>query len=636
MDELASERDDLTDERAADWEAFVDDLDQLHLNPLDLNRASASQLSDLFFLSPAHVQAIIGYRERHGSFRTMSELLFLPEMDWRTRQLLHLFAFVGPPEAQTQVARRNSLRHSIVARADVPLYQRDGWPWGRGVANRWQWDMTLGPHYEAGLHAKTDAGERMFCADVKGWDAMGGYVHLADRGWLRHAIVGDYRLHIGEGLVASNSFRFGKTGIGQWHSANSLRPQRSASEYSFMRGAVAALQAGRHWTLTAFYSWRKLDATIQADNSVRTIAQTGLHRSAHEQAQRHTLGSHTAGADASWQHGPWQAGIAGLFQHYNRQLSRGPALYQQIAPEGNRFGAASVHYGYRRYPLEAHGETARCFGTDNNAWASVNHLSWHFNANTWCTLSQRFFGKYYFSPYANCFSESGKAQNESGVCLSVEAERVGPFALSAFADLFYSPWPRYTMSRESRGGEGMLQLTFRQNRRNSIGLRYRVKSKERSDRRYWSHRLQATTEHRLTAQWQLRMAAHWHLYAQPAAEGRPHRHSTGVAAGPQALFGSRNGRWRWQTQAFWFRTDDYYSRIFASEPHVPGGFHMPNFSGSGVRAASLIRYTLSRRLNLQAHMGCTRYLDRDEISSGLTRIRSAWKTDLSLMARITL
>ena len=636
IEELTDEGSTLEEEQETSWAAFMEEAELLHEHPINLNQATASELERLFFLDTKQVQAILDYRERYGFMRTLGELLLIRELDWRTRQLLHLFTFVAEPPPDRKRSGRQTLTHEGVARIDVPIYRREGWNWAKGLAHQWRWDTSLGQTMQAGIRGESDAGEPYSSHGIHGWDAIGGYAQLNNIRCIQTAIIGDFKLNFAEGLVASNTIRFGKNGAHRWLANNTVRPHRSTDEYNFMRGAAITIALPRRWTITGFYSMRKLDATIQDDNTIRSLTTSGLHRTAHELEQRHALTGHTTGGHAGWDSGTWKVGATGLYQYYDHQLSRGPSLYQQIAPTGYQFGDASIDYGYNRYPLTIHGETARSFSRNGGAWASVNQISFRMGSSTLLSLAQRFYGKRYFSPYANSFAENTRAQNESGVCILFDAERLGPISLNSYVDVFYSPWPRYTMSRESRGGEGMLQLGWNHHRNQVLQLRYQVKSKERSDRRYWTHRLRATAQHRPNNRWLLRMSAWWTLYYDPDKPDARHARSTGLAIGPHAQFTSTDSHWRWTAQSSWFRTDSYDSRIYGSEPHLTGVFSLPNLSGHGVRLVTTTRWQPSRRIQLQGQLGCTRYFDRSAISSGPLLIHSPWKTDFSIMARLRL
>ena len=58
-------------------------------------------------------------------------------------------------------------------------------------------------HLLAGIQMEKDAGER-------GVDYVSGYVMLKDMGFVKRAIVGNYRLSFGQGLAVNTSMKYGK------------------------------------------------------------------------------------------------------------------------------------------------------------------------------------------------------------------------------------------------------------------------------------------------------------------------------------------------------------------------------------------------------------------------------------------
>ena len=534
MQQMAEEL--MNDDEAQQWEAQQERLAELHEHPLDINSCSREQLLALPFLSEQAVDEIIDYRTRNGFLRTLGELMLMRNLSPLERKWLHLFVHVPegtPPNEKVtkQMRSKNDTtwwgkaKHEALARVDVPLYNRAGWPWKQGIANRWRYTWQQGRHLEAGLRAETDAGEAMMNRDTPLWDSYGGYVQLKEAGVLRTVILGDYKAGFGEGLVINNGLRFGKQSMGLWRTGSGIRPHRSTDEVNFLHGAAAQLGFGRSWQLTALYSYRKLDATVAEDNSVQSINTTGLHRTAGELRRRGSLGSQVTALHISQEvpfnvdaHGyrptKLRWGATGMFQYYNHQFRQGTPLYRQILPEGYQMGAMGVDYGIQAIRWLFCGETARSFSQnargDKGGWATLNKAVWRISTNTQLAVIQRFYSQKYYSPYASAFGENSRVQNESGIALQVEADHVLGMSLRAFLDYFYSPWPRYTMTRSSDGWEAMLQSTYAPHRGRSLVLRYSVKSKEQSDQRRYSHHLRATYAHTFSPHWSAQIAAFLH------------------------------------------------------------------------------------------------------------------------------
>lgn len=637
-------------EESAALEAQIDELTDLHEHPFDLNTATREQLLSLPFLSEAQVEAIMDYRSRYGALRSSAELHLVRGLGLRELRWLSLCTYVANEPASVATRRAAGGRQEMMTRLDVPLYNRDGWPWARGLAHRWRYTAQTGSHWDLSARAEKDAGEPMFNRQNPLWDAWGAHAMLSRWRFVETLIVGDFKAVMGEGLVINNGFHLGKQLTSLWRRPAVLRPHRSAEEERFLRGAAATVRFTPPVSLTALYSYRQLDATVQPDNSVRAVNTSGLHRTASELDRRRSLACHTTAAHLAWDGQHLRLGASAMYQYYDHQFRQGTSLYRQIYPEGYQFGAVSADYALRLRNFYVSGEVARSMAalkestdalnpSSGRGWAMLNKATFRFNPNTSLSAVQRFYSRNYFSALASAYGENGAVQNESGITLLADADRVGPFALRAFVDLFYSPWPRYSMTRASRGFETVALATCSISRSQRFTIRYSLKSKERSDRRFLTSRLRANYSMTLSERLSLQASA----FATHVAAASPSQQASGIAIMPRIDYASISRRLRCSLAATLFATGlgspaaytsgAYDSRLFLYEPSLFQSFGMVNLFGKGERLAASVRWQASRRWQLQAKCGVTHYHDRDRISSGPTTIRSPWRTDLQLLAR---
>jgi hypothetical protein len=91
---------------------------------------------------------------------------------------------------------------------------------------------------------------------------------------------------------------------------------------------------------------------------------------------------------------------------------------------------------------------------------------------------------------------------------------------------------------------------------------------------------------------------------------------------------------RFELQGSFFKTDDYASRVYASEKGLLYMFYTPSFYGEGVRVAAFLRYDLNKQWMLIAKYGQVTYSDREEIGSGNDLIEGNRKSDLQLQVRM--
>lgn len=657
-EDYASAADD--DEADEGWQALVEELADLHEHPFDINSATREMLAALPFLTFKEVDAIMDYRAINGPLRSIGELRLIGALNSYQLRWLRLFVCVESPMTDDSRTPMKSVRQEVTTRIDVPCYDRAGWPWARGIAHRLRYTGQWSPHLDIALRGEKDAGEPMFTRKNPLWDSWGGHVMFSDWRAVQTVIVGDYRAAFGEGLVMNNGFQLGKQLTGLWRSSASLKPHRSYDESRYLRGIAAALRLGRGWNVTALYAFRRLDATVQPDNTVRSINDAGLHRTEAEMSHRRTLGNHTAALHAAWQQKSLRLGATATYNRYDHQFRQGTALYRQIYPEGYEFAAVGADYAAHVASLYVSGETAHSWGRQGNGWATLNKATWRFDSNTRVAAVQRFYSKLYYSPQATAFGESDRVQNESGVALYFDADRLGPFGINVFFDYFYHPWPRFTMTKASTGYEAALQGSFQPRKDTKYLVRYSLKSKEKSDTRHVSHRLRASFIRQWHQRWTLRATALMHHYVEPVT----HERSTGYALLPRLDFASADERWRSSLMAGWFDSKTYNSRLYTFEPSLLQTFGLSMLYGRGERVALTMSWHSPRLavespsitddssattdpktrqvrryqpscFHLQLKIGLTHYHDRTTISSGPTLIRSPFRCDLQLLLRYT-
>lgn len=626
----------MSDDDDGAWQSQIEELSDLHEHPFDINTANHETLALLPFLTQQEIDAIIDYRARYGALRSVSELRLIGALNSISIRWLRLFIYVVPPDATDLKSSARRKQQEVMTRLDIPLYERAGWPWAQGIGHRIRYTGQWDPHWDIGLRAEKDAGEPMFDSRNPLWDSWGGHVMLKDWRAIRTLLVGDFKATFGEGLVMNSNFRLGKQLTGLWQAGATLRPHRSAEESRYLRGVATTVGISRNTTITALYSYRRLDATIQDDNTVQSINTTGLHRTQSELAHKGTLGNHTTALHADWKHRHIHLGATASYLYYDHVFRQSKALYRQIYPEGYQFAVFGVDYGAHTSHLYISGETAHSRNEHGGAWATLNKATWRIDGNTQVALLQRHYDKYYVAPHAMAYGENSRVQNESGLALFVDADRLGPLSMNAFFDYFYNPWPRFTMSRASHGCEGSIQIGCTPMRHDRFTIRYHVKSKEKSDIRHLSHRLQTSYSHQWTTHWTTKAMLFYHLYSEPSA----HRRSNGYALVPRIDYTSgQNDTWRCALLLALFDTHDYDSRLYFFEPSLSQTFSMSMLDGKGERLTATIRYQPTtqqshhqpRRWQLQLKVGLTHYRDRTTISSGPTQISSSLRPDIQFL-----
>lgn len=621
-----------------DAEGVYDMLSELAANKLDINRATRSDLERIVFLTDKQVDDILEYVARYGPVRSVAELMMVRSLDRVRCRLLSFFLYTGESTQKRSFPRLDSIfahgRSELVAAANIPLYDRAGDRNGYLGYKYKHWiryKYSYGRCFELGLTAAQDAGEPFFAGRNRwGYDFYSPYLMVRDAGWLRALAVGRYRLRMGMGLVMNTDFSFGKTAMlaSTSRSSTSIRANSSRSEAKYLQGAAATVDISRHISLTAFASYRHVDATLNADSaSVRTLLTTGYHRTESEMSRRRNTSQTAAGGSVALHTGPLRVSLQGVAATYSRRLQPDTsAVFRQWYPQGRTFTNASLAYSYTSHLVSLSGETAT---GSSGGWATLHSLTLAPSSGLAMMLIHRYYSYRYNSLFASAFSDRGEVKNEQGLYLGVDWRCSRCLSLAVYTDYAYSPWPRYMVTAASHSWDNMLSATLSLPSV-TISARYRLRLRQRDNEDKTA--LVDRTEHRARLMATVARGA-WTASLRADASAVAMSGTTDYGYMVSALGGYKASRVGIVASIGYFNTDSYNSRIYAYERSLLYSFAFPMFSGEGIRYALTARMSFTPRLMLMAKAATTDYFDRSVISSGLQQIDRSSQTDVALQVR---
>lgn len=149
----------------------------------------------------------------------------------------------------------------------------------------------------------------------------------------------------------------------------SFRPHTSTDESRFFRGAAAACQFSA-FDFMAFASYRKLDARYNdTGDTVRSILQTGSHRTLSEITRRRNLGSFTFGGHIGYNRSAWGLSADGYLVRYDHPVWPEVRFYNAGYFRGQTAGGASLSYYCNLPHFTVQGEAA----LDHRAHFATEH-----------------------------------------------------------------------------------------------------------------------------------------------------------------------------------------------------------------------------------------------------------------------
>jgi len=438
------------------WSELLDDLRQ---NPLDLNRATATELEQLFWISPLVAQSIVQWRQQHGVFEHLTDLLRFDGVDPALLAQIEPYVVVHtPPRREIHLESRHrwidpDANEGVHLDATGKSYQR--------------LRVEYGEHLAIGALAEKDPQETHWA------DFWSGYVELQHYHGIRRAVAGHYQVRLGQGLLFSNRSTLAKEL--RWIKSNGtgIKPYTASHENQGHRG-IAAEIAYHRLTTRLFYGNTRRDATKNEDGTISGLDDSGDH-SGSGADKKDVLAEQLIGFNINYAIQPEiQMGLTGYHNRYNRVFN--PAI-----------GESDAFYRFR-------GEEQTMLSADFNLYTTGWNLFGEVATDTgagnalvlggitqWKPLKIGILYRHYdvdfYSPHGQAFHEYD-TRNEEGFYLGGELKATTNSRITGYIDLFWRQYRSYFEKLPPYGYEQYLELQYRFTPHITLTIRQKVRGKE--------------------------------------------------------------------------------------------------------------------------------------------------------------
>ena len=669
------------EEAIVQQEEAYQQLSELARQPLDINKVGMNELMLIPGLTPTIIDDILSYRHRYGNLRSIEELAMIPSIDRRLRLYLSNFLTVSPSPSplHNSSSLLSPLHQEIVLTLQTPTYYRAGdrrapqrtYLGNNKYAGKYLGDptkhsvhysLTLGRKMAFNLTGSKTAGEPFGTAGNNwGYDQYALNLSVRNVGRFTQVIAGHYRAQFGMGLILNNFFSIGKQGMlsAMGRRITTFAPHNSTSDAKHMQGIAASISltpqsspsaqssSSARSSLSVFFSYRYIDATLNRDSTISSILTSGYHRTQTEMGKKNnstimTGGLHWGYDRGAWAKGDlwWGIGVGAVFSKLNRDMnptyskngtvSQG-RVYRLFYPRGRNFWNVSADYRLRWRELSLNGETA-IDGRGNPA--TINSLTWCSPWGITFMALQRYYSYQYNALYGNSFSESGAVKNESGLYVGAQWNARRNLVVDAYTDIAYFPWHRYLVTGSSYAWDNSVTGTLTRGDW-TFSLRYRLKMKQRDKTVEGEKRLLTRYDQRLRLVagyegngWKLRSHVEGCSFSfNERSRGWIFSQSAGYRV---------NDVWEFYAHAAYFNTDDYDSRLYDYERGMRYSFGSASYYGRGMRCAFFAKCRVLSWLTAQGKVGHTRYFDRETIGTAERMIFSSYCTDIDVQVIVRL
>ncbi len=646
LEDIAESDEDMENED----DSYLQTLQQFIRNPLNLNYTEAGQLQQLNLLSPLQISNLFSYRKLMGNFISIYELQAIP--GWNVELIRKLRPYVTVSEKQTLLKSLNSRlkegNHTILVRSSYILEKSRGYLLDSSIAKSYypgsgqkilfRYKYNYKNQLQYGVTGEKDAGEQLFRgAQKNGFDFYSAHFFLRNSGIIKSLALGDFSVNLGQGLVQwqSLAFKKGSNILNLKRQSDVLRPYNSSGEIIYNRGAGITLKKN-NWETTGFISYRKLDAGFNVDTLneefVSSLRTSGYHRTANEIAGKNFQGQLSFGGNLGYSDDKFHAGINAVHYDFDHSINKENYLYNKYAISGKRAGNYSFDYSYTFKNIHFFGEAATDEGLDK---AFVNGLLISTDAHVDMSFLYRKISSGYQSLYTNAFTKNTYPTNESGFYSGITVNPVDYLRIDAYADFYHFPWLKYRTDAPTSGNDYMIQLTYNPNKQVEVSARYRTENKSinfNPDELTFNPVI-GKIKQTLRAQFIYKLDKTFTIRSRTELlwfDKRGEDPQNGFLLYGDILYKPPLKPFSANMRLMYFETDDYDSRLYTFENDVLYGYSIPVFFGKGFRLYANLNLDVTRKLSIWGRIAQTVYSGKDEIGSGLDKIKGNKKTELKM------
>ena len=631
-----------------DYEQLQTDLYTLHESPIDLNNTSDEELTQLYFLSPQQIDAILAYAYRHP-FESLYELRLIPELaDYEIRDLLP-FVYINRAALNSEAINTDALyAKEIFAKAHHELLTRidarniEAYEGTDPIYTQFRYRFDFRRRVTFGVQLRRPAGG--FARDLQ----YGAYLQLNDITPHLHTLVaGNFQASFGQGLVLAPVFHAGKsmyvTSVGQQREG--LR-YYSSVDGEGLHGAGATLRW--EWNKTT-----RLD--VSALYSMRRANDSTWH--------------HLLGANLTLRHKKLQVELTAIENLWSDSIHPYTnAKYNRHYFRGRNQAVIGASFRYNHGWFDMFGEVATAQNHQiTNDQSPITKSHWGFGT----IIGSRFYPTNgisllalyrYYSPYFDnalgyAFSETSRLGDENGGYLGFDITRLRNWRFIGYGDIFYFSGYKYGLGDAIRtlGYDAMAEIQYHQpgassrqtggaasaekgynpsqitNHQWRLSLRFRARAKKKGTSTYSARAIFDWQRNG----WSLRTTLDANLTNQKSTINNQQSIPYGISIAQDIAYNFQLSTFnfplslRLRLQGFDAR--EWANRIYTYEHDVLYAYSIPAVYGLGGRAYLCLRWQIIPQLALYFRASETVYARKWAAAHS----RPLTRTDLHLLLRAT-
>ncbi|PCJ64072.1 MAG: hypothetical protein COA58_13880 [Bacteroidetes bacterium] len=650
-----------------DIQQFASDLLEYYENPLDINKADASELFAATFLDGFQALEIIKHRKRFGNFISIYELQILPSFS--TQDIHSFLPFITIKSSFTSSHKISTIwkegKHQFLALTETSTPRNKGsliadtlsdlsksHYTGSSLYHNLRYRFDYKRLISFGINMEKDANEPFFKGEnTNGFDYYSFYFAARDIDRVKMLNLGDFQANFGQGLTLSTGLAFGKSSIitNSKRNFDGFGAYRSLRENAYLRGGAIAFQLDK-LTFGTFVSYKKVDGNIitpddPIDNEHITITTNiqedgGLHRTPSELQDKDAISDFQTGFYLDYKLPCGRVGTVNYYRKLGASLEPNIKPYNQFSFRGNRYYKNGIYYDLVYRNANIYGEVSH--SSFEHAVAQVHGALVSLNRVVDLSFVYRNYDKSYITLQSSGFGEGSNAGNERGFYSGFQTRLNSRFTLLGYYDLFTSPWLRFAANAPTSGNDFWAELHFKPSKKFRTYYRYRTETKQRNfgDQNLKQLTLVTTQRHRLHLNFvvnkgiELRNRLEWSIFEENGIK------SFGSLMYQDVIYKPLGSKLHLSGRVAYSVMDRFENRIYSFEQVPLYDYPLFTHGFSGFRFYVLTRYKFRKGLDLWLRYGYTQHdaplngFESDyTIGSGLQEIAGNKKQTFTLQVR---
>lgn len=606
VDDLESYLFDTEDPESGSYEELLEKSEQT-AGILNLNTLRYEEAVTILHLSDYQYYKLQQYIEEHGQLVSMYELAAIDGFDKINIEQLRPFV------TAIYADQPNHFWKNLFSKSKQSLLLR----YGQILEHQAGYDTNRATHYNGSpahlcfrynfssqdklfikLSGEKDPGESFFKGDQKrGFDFYSGSISLKNCGLIQSAVIGDYRLNFGQGLLMGSSLLSGKGGAPQAlrRFSSGIRAIAPTNEGNFLRGSAITIGTNKIEGSLFFGSiFGKTDNTAGFDFAYRhALFRIGLRTCVFSQTDTSAKEDRT-----KW---------ASLFRPTYANFSTD---YQFIIKKHLLFGEIALN-------------TSGKIGCVNTLWL-------HLTPITQIAIEVRHYDKGFSAPLSSQKFKAG----ESGIYQSIEHIINQKTILNGFCNYYVIDGLSYRTDAPISVAELGFNIEYNIRRNSTLRLRYSWNSKPENGLSTEHYKaLHEHHRHKFRLLWSnapfsfLKLKTEINCIANqyPIQKER----YMGFLLYQDIALHWEHPDISVNTRIAYFNTDRYEERLYAYEDDIYYAFTIGSYYYQGFRNYFVIRYKI-KWFSIWFRIAQSYYINKQTIGSGLNEIQKPHKTEIKI------